>query len=132
MSGDILGQIGGAVSSLVGNWQYFVDGCLGGIFLELAVLGGLTRVHRVHIANRGGVALYTICCVVGGGLYASRFLGATSHYTAMVEGFTFPITLGSIGGTLPGRETSPGSRSARTSRRRAAVRNALRERLEGS
>jgi len=127
--GEALAQIADLATRLVGNWQYFVDGCLGGIFLEVAVIGGLSRVHHARIANPSGMVIYTIVCIVGGGLYASRFLGATSDYAAMVEGFTFPITVGSIGGKVPEGLRGRADEVRRTRQRRSAARESLRKRL---
>jgi hypothetical protein len=127
--GELLAHIADLATSLVGNWQYFVDGCLGGIFLEIAVVGGLSRVHHAHITNRVELVVYTIICILGGGLYASRFLGATSDYAAMVEGFTFPITVGSIGGRVPESLRGSADQNTQTRQRRAAARQSLRQRL---
>jgi hypothetical protein len=128
MSGDLMQQVWHLATELVGNWQYFVDGCLGGIFLELAVLGGLSRVNRANITNKVALTLYTACCIVGGGIYAARFLSASSDYAAMVEGFTFPITLGSIAGRVPERPGHNGSDAQ--GERRQKARRTLRQRLE--
>jgi hypothetical protein len=126
MSGDLVHQLIDLSTKLVGNWQYFVDGCLGGIFLELAVLGGLSRLTHARIEHKPTAALYTIACIIGGGIYASRFLGASSDYAAMVEGFSFPITLGALAGRKPGRRLIEQANR----QRREKSRLLLRERLE--
>jgi hypothetical protein len=128
MPGDVIAQLTDMATRLVGNWQYFVDGCLGGLFLEIAVVGGVSRVNRAHISHKFGAVVYTIACIIGGGLYASRFLAASSDYAAMVGGFTFPITVGSIGGKLP--DVPAKAETGRRRERSEKARNSLRQRVD--
>ena len=122
-------QVGAMAETLVSNWRYFIDGCIGGVFLELAVLGGFSRLNRAPISNPGLLAVYSVGCILGGGLYASRFLAASSDYAAMVGGFTFPITLGSIAGKVP---ESHSIQPQRRGDQRKQARQALRQRVENS
>ena len=121
-------HLGTIANDLVHDWTYFVDGCIGGLFLELAVIGGLSTINRVSITNRLLFVTYITGCIIGGGLYASRFMAVSTDYAAMVAGFTFPITLGSIAGKVP-PQTAHGTSAALAERRKTA-RQALRQRLE--
>jgi hypothetical protein len=121
-------QLGTIANDLVHDWKYFVDGCIGGLFLELAVIGGLSTINRVPTTNRLLLVTYVAGCIIGGGLYASRFMAVTTDYAAMVAGFTFPITLGSIAGKAPAQTGH--SNSAVLAERRKRARQALRQRLE--